>query len=162
MNRKRVVFNKIRICETCGSEYMAHSCAQKYCSLECGHEAIKRRREKWNQENPHYYRDYFREKRAKDFISQYGEEYNLEYKKRELKPCPLCGSDDVNVVWYPNFKDCYVACRKCDLRSTNFISSNSKKLDSIYNKFENSDIARIAAVRYWNNKGKLGEGVING
>ena len=55
---------KIVKCKMCGKEFKTVKPNKKYCSFVCKEAAITKRRLAWKNDNPNYYRDYFRKKRA--------------------------------------------------------------------------------------------------
>ncbi len=60
------VYEYERICPMCHSLYYASAPNQKYCSLECRDAHIKKKRAAWKENNPNYYKNYFRAKREKN------------------------------------------------------------------------------------------------
>lgn len=59
------VYTYERICPICHSLFYASAPNQKYCSLECKEARIKKKREAWKENNPDYYKKYFRAKKEK-------------------------------------------------------------------------------------------------
>ena len=57
---------KKRECIICGKTFSTQYSNKKYCSLVCKDAAIRKKRMEWKADNPHYYRDYSRERKKAD------------------------------------------------------------------------------------------------
>ncbi len=53
-------------CGICGKVFVTDKPNKKYCSFVCRESAIKLKRLSWKTNNPEYYKNYFRQIRAKD------------------------------------------------------------------------------------------------
>lgn len=51
------------ICKECGKEFVTTAGRAKYCNIACAYMAEKRRRSKWEEDNPTYYREYYKRRK---------------------------------------------------------------------------------------------------